>query len=71
MYLQDLKKKVGDEVDFLPGDEHESFLKVGSISLDVRVCMCVYTLPPVGFFRLHDVCDIREKFGSTIFCCEY
>ena len=35
-------------------------------------CVCVlYTLPPVGFFRLHDMCDIREKFGSTIFCCEY
>ena len=31
------------------------------------VCVCVYSLPPVGFFRLHDVCDIREKFGSTIF----
>ena len=34
-------------------------------------CVCVYTLPPVGFFRLHDVCDIRDKFGSTIFFCEY
>ena len=31
----------------------------------------VYTLLPAGFFRLHDVCDIRERFGSTIFCCEY
>ena len=37
----------------------------------VCVCVCVYTLPPVGFFRLHEVFDIREKFGSTIFCCEY
>ena len=37
----------------------------------VCVCVCVYTLPPVDFFRLHDVFDIREKFGSTIFCCEY
>ena len=38
----------------------------------VPVCMCVfYTLPPVGFFRLHDVCDIHEMFGSAIFCCEY
>ena len=35
------------------------------------VCVCVYTLPPAGFFRLHDVYDIREKFGSTIFCWEY
>ena len=35
------------------------------------VCVCVYTLPPVGFFRLHNVFDIREKFRSTIFCCEY
>ena len=42
------------------------FLKVR-----VCVCVCVYTLPPVDFFRLHDVCDIRETFGSTIFCCEY
>ena len=37
----------------------------------VCVCVCVYTLPPAGFFRLHDVCDMREMFGSTIFCCEY
>ena len=34
-------------------------------------CVCVCTLPPVGFFRLHDVCDIRERFRSTIFCSEY
>ena len=42
--------------------------------MDLRVtcvCVCVYALPPVGFFRLHDICDIREKFGSTIFCCEH
>ena len=37
----------------------------------VCVCMCVYTLPRVGFFRLHDGCDIHEKLGSTMFCCEY
>ena len=37
----------------------------------VYVCVCVYALPPVGFFRLHDICDMREKFGSTIFCCEH
>ena len=36
-----------------------------------HVCVCVYALPPIGFFRLHDICDIREKFGSTIFCCEH
>ena len=35
------------------------------------LCVCVYALPPVGFFRLHDICDIREKFGSTIFSCEH
>ena len=35
------------------------------------LCVWVYTLPPVGFFRLRDIRDIREKFGSTIFCCEY
>ena len=37
----------------------------------VCVCVWVYTLPPLGFFRLHNVCDIHEKFGSKIFCCEY
>ena len=37
----------------------------------VCVCVCIYPLPPGGFFRLHDVCDIHEKFGSTMFCCEY
>ena len=39
--------------------------------ITVCLCVCVYTLPPVGFSRLHDICDIREKFRSTIFCCEY
>ena len=44
-----------------------------SVCVCVCVCVyvCVYTLPPVGFFRLHDVRDILEKFGLTIFCCEY
>ena len=42
----------------------------GAIPSRHSVCVCVYTLPPVGFFRLHDIFDIREKFGSTIFCCE-
>ena len=42
------------------------FTRVSSIA----VCVYVYTLPPVGFFRLHDVCDI-EMYGSTIFFCEY
>ena len=42
-----------------------------NFSLGVGVCVCVYTLPPVGFFRLDDVIDIRKKFVSTIFCCEY
>ena len=37
----------------------------------VHVCVCVYALLPVGFFRLHDICDIHEKFGSMIFCCEH
>ena len=37
----------------------------------VCVCGCVYTLPPVGFFRLHDIFNIHEKFRSMIFCCEY
>ena len=37
----------------------------------VCVCLCVYTHPSVGFFRLHDVFDKCEKFGSTIFYCEY
>ena len=25
------------------------------------ICVCVYTLPTVGFFRLHEVCDIRDQ----------
>ena len=37
----------------------------------VSMCVCVYALPPIGFFRLRDICDICEKFGSTIFCCEH
>ena len=39
---------------------------------DVRNnCVCVYALSPAGFFRLQDVCDILEMFGSMIFCCEH
>ena len=41
------------------------------VTMCVCVCVCVFTLPPTGFFRLHDVCNIREMFRSTIFCCEY
>ena len=42
-----------------------------SFGVTTLLCVCVYALPPVGFFRLHDICDIRETFGSTIFCCEH
>ena len=38
----------------------------------VCVCMCVVILFHLLVFSwLHDVCDIRETFGSTIFCCEH
>ena len=57
--------------------------KCGLVCVCVCVCMCVYVcvcvcecvcaypLSPAGFFRLLDVCDILEMFGSRIFCCEY
>ena len=44
---------------------------INTLCVCVCVCVCVYALPPVGFFRLHDFCDICEKFGSTIYCCEH
>ena len=59
---------------FLPEFSKSKFLHVCVyVCVCVRACVrvCVYTLPPAGFFWLHDVCDIREMFGSTIFCCEY
>ena len=31
---------MGDEVDFLPADNHESFLQIGIITLDVRSWAC-------------------------------
>ena len=41
----------------------------------VCVCVfafvCVYILPPAGFFRLQGVFDMLEMFGSIIFCWEY
>ena len=48
-----------------------SSIVVAVTSVQLVVCVFVYTLPPGGFFWLDDVCDIREMFGSTIFCCEY
>ena len=35
-----LQKNVGNEVDFLPADKHESFLQVDSINLGVRIKAC-------------------------------
>ena len=36
------------------------------------VCVCVFIFfHRRGFFRLQDVWDILEKYGSTILCCEY
>ena len=38
----------------------------------VCVCVCVFIfLHREGFFRLQDVQDILERYGSTILCCEY
>ena len=55
--------------------ENEAYSLRSGVCVCVCVCVfvfvCVYALPPVGFFRQHNVCDFREKFGSTIFRCEY
>ena len=32
------------------------------VCVQARAYVCVYTLPPVGLFRLHKFCDIREYF---------
>ena len=38
----------------------------------VCVCVCVFILLHCeGFFRLQDVWDIREGYGSTMLWCEY
>ena len=37
MCLQYLKKEVRDEVDFLDGDKHQSFLQVDFNTLDIQV----------------------------------
>ena len=52
-------------------DRLASFYRLILDTLVCWCCVCVYTLPQAGFFRLQDVCDIPEMFGSTIFCCEY
>ena len=38
--LQYLQKSMGDEVDFLPADKHESFLEYDSVSLSVGSQAC-------------------------------
>ena len=40
MSLQYLEKSMGDKVDFLPADKHESFLLADSITLGVRSQTC-------------------------------
>ena len=47
-----------------------------TIILCVCVFVCVYVYVFIffhreGFFRLQDVQDILERYGSTILCCEY
>ena len=37
MFLQYIKKKVRDEVDFLHADKHETFLQVDFSTLDIKV----------------------------------
>ena len=38
----------------------------------VCVCMCVFILfHRGGFFRLQDLCDILDGYGSAMSCCEY
>ena len=34
--FQYLQKSIGDEVDFLPADKHESFLQIGDVTSGVR-----------------------------------
>ena len=55
--------------------ENNVTVEAGQLPLCVcdsrSLCVCVYALPRIGFFRLHDICDIGETFGSTIFCCEH
>ena len=46
-------------------------LQIVCVCKRVCLCVCVYTLSPAGFFWPHDICDILDMFGSTIFCCEY
>ena len=36
MLTTNLQKSMGDEVDFLPADNHESFLQIDSITLGVH-----------------------------------
>ena len=38
--LQYLQKNMGDEVDFLPADKHESLIHCGSITLGVHSQTC-------------------------------
>ena len=36
----------------------------------IGLCVCIF-FHRGGFFRLQDVCDILEGYGSTVLCCEY
>ena len=44
----------------------------GNMCVCVCVCVCVFIFfHREGFFRLQDVHDMLEMYGSTNLCCEY
>ena len=58
---------------YFSGGKISSFLCV-CVCVRARACVCVCVFiffHREGFFRLQCVQDILERYGSTIFCCEY
>ena len=60
------------EVSHLRCRTANKFMNVREWMEIVGRCVCVFIFfHREGFFRLQDVQDILERYGSTILCCEY
>ena len=65
MSLQYLKKEVRNEVDFLHGDKHQSFLQVGFNTLGIKVSYKVILSLFIGIIK-HSQSTQSNKFAISL-----
>ena len=65
MSLKYLKKEVGDEVDFLHADKHQSFLQVDFITLSIKIPYKVMLSLLIGMIK-HSQSTQSNKFAISL-----